>query len=308
MIDFLISIIIPVYNIEKHIGKCLDSLVAQTYSNIEIILVDDGSKDKSGSICQDWQKKDSRIKYFLKENGGPSSARNYGIEKSSGDYVAFVDGDDYVDPDYIESMLIKALDYRADLVISSCVHEGIVVGKEKQQELGKLSSSETGRLMLSAQIRGYLPCKLFARSILQGYRINEKIHILEDIEYILRILLSSSFYCYVSEKCMYHYVHRQGSQTTNELMDYTESYEELLKSFESFEKDEFLQFRIALTLINESYMLLRTSNNKQLIKRNKRKLREIGTNKLFTKDMKKKMFALNFPFIIRTIYKTKRFL
>ena len=114
----LISIIIPVYNAEKYLVKCLDSVVNQTYRNLEIILVDDGSTDKSPEICEEYAKKDNRIKLLHKENGGVSSARNAGLSMISGEYIAWVDSDDYVAPDYIEYMYILLSEYNAD--ISRC--------------------------------------------------------------------------------------------------------------------------------------------------------------------------------------------
>ena len=98
----LISIIIPVYNAERYLRQCLDSVVAQTYTNWECLLVDDGSKDGSGEICDEYAKKSSRFRVFHKENGGVSSARNTGIEESKGEWVYFCDADDYVYPKGIE--------------------------------------------------------------------------------------------------------------------------------------------------------------------------------------------------------------
>lgn len=96
----LISVIVPVYNIEKYINKCIDSIIRQTYKNIELILVDDGSTDNSGKLCDKLASQDTRIKVLHKQNGGVSSARNLGIEKSTGDYICFVDGDDWLEIDY----------------------------------------------------------------------------------------------------------------------------------------------------------------------------------------------------------------
>lgn len=99
-----VSIIVPVYNVEKYIEKCLKSLISQSYKNIEIILIDDGSKDNSGKICDTYKRKDSRIKVIHKENAGVSEARNIGIQKATGRYLCFVDADDFVMNDYIEYM------------------------------------------------------------------------------------------------------------------------------------------------------------------------------------------------------------
>ncbi|MCI9846281.1 glycosyltransferase family 2 protein [Flavobacterium pectinovorum] len=114
----LISIVVPMYNVEKYIAKCIDSIIGQSYRNIELILVDDGSPDNSGHIADDFSKKDDRIKVIHKENQGVSIARNLGIEKSIGEYIVFVDGDDYLDPDYVEYMLGIVEKTNADFVMS----------------------------------------------------------------------------------------------------------------------------------------------------------------------------------------------
>ena len=100
----LISVIIPVYKVEKYLSKCVESIINQTYKNLEIILVNDGSPDNCGEICDEYAKKDSRIKVIHKENGGLSDARNAGIEIASGQYIAFVDSDDYIASNMYERM------------------------------------------------------------------------------------------------------------------------------------------------------------------------------------------------------------
>ena len=99
-----ISIIVPVYNVEKYLKKCIDSIVNQTYKNLEIILVDDGATDRSGEICDELAKLDNRIKVYHKKNGGLSDARNYGVERATGSYVGFVDSDDYIDAEMYEKL------------------------------------------------------------------------------------------------------------------------------------------------------------------------------------------------------------
>ena len=114
----LISVVVPVYNVEKYLDRCITSIVEQTYENLEIILVDDGSPDNSGAICDNWAKKDSRIKVFHKENGGAGDTRNYGVEKATGEYIAFVDSDDVIAPNYFEILYSNLVKYNAD--ISCC--------------------------------------------------------------------------------------------------------------------------------------------------------------------------------------------
>lgn len=116
----LISIIIPAYGVEKYIEKCLDSVIEQTYKNLEIIVVDDGTKDRSGEIAEDYSRRDNRIVVFHKSNGGLSDARNYGIKHARGQYITCIDSDDYVDSDYVEYMYNIIQHYSAR--IAFCQH------------------------------------------------------------------------------------------------------------------------------------------------------------------------------------------
>ena len=115
----LISIIVPIYNVEQYIRNCIDSLLNQTHKNLEIILVDDGSPDNCGKICDEYAKKDSRIIVIHKENGGLSDARNYGIDKATGDYIGFVDPDDRIEKDMYEHLLDGIGEYDAE--IAACM-------------------------------------------------------------------------------------------------------------------------------------------------------------------------------------------
>lgn len=113
-----ISVIIPVYNVEKYLCACVNSVINQTYKNLEIILVDDGSTDSSGAICDEYALKDERIKVYHKSNGGLSSARNYGLDRMSGDYVFFLDSDDFISLQCLEKMLEVSIEQNADIVSS----------------------------------------------------------------------------------------------------------------------------------------------------------------------------------------------
>ncbi len=115
-----VSVIVPVFKVEAYLSKCVESLIGQVYSNLEIILVDDGSPDACPGICDDYAKRDSRIKVIHQKNGGLSDARNTGIRAAKGEYVSFVDSDDWVDPDYIDSLIKTSLDTSADIV--ECNH------------------------------------------------------------------------------------------------------------------------------------------------------------------------------------------
>ena len=114
-----ITVIVPVYNVENYLNKCLDSLINQTYKNLEIIVINDGSIDNSGEICQEYAQKDNRIVYIEKENGGQSEARNMGLDRMTGSYVAFVDSDDWVELDYVEILYKKITEYQADIAVGN---------------------------------------------------------------------------------------------------------------------------------------------------------------------------------------------
>ena len=117
--DDKITVIVPVYNVENYLRKCLDSIIAQTYKNIEIIVVNDGSTDASGQICQEYTQIDNRIVYIEKENGGLSEARNVGLDKMTGSYVTFIDSDDWAELDYVEILYKKIIEYQADISVGN---------------------------------------------------------------------------------------------------------------------------------------------------------------------------------------------
>ena len=117
----LVSIIVPVYQVKNYVGECVESLLRQTYTNLEILLVDDGSTDGSGAICDEYARGDNRIRVIHQENQGLSSARNTGLDQAKGEYVAFVDSDDAVRLDYIETLYDLADRYQADIAV--CAYE-----------------------------------------------------------------------------------------------------------------------------------------------------------------------------------------
>ena len=123
----LISIIVPVYNVERYLEKCVNSIINQTYKNLEIILVDDGATDSSGNMCDELAKSDNRIKVYHKENGGLSDARNYGVERATGDYIGFVDSDDYIDSEMYEK-LYEAIK-KENVDVAECSLKVIYPGK-----------------------------------------------------------------------------------------------------------------------------------------------------------------------------------
>ena len=181
--NYLISIIIPVYKVEKYLRQCLDSVVNQTYRNLEIILVDDGSPDSCGKICDEYAQKDARFKVLHKENGGVSDARNAALDIFKGDYLMFIDSDDWVEPDYCETALKSAVENKVNCVVFGV--NNIVDGKcefySKTDKEQVLSSEEIIRKALMDTFPYEYPWnKIYKREIFQNLRF-PKGYLYEDL-------------------------------------------------------------------------------------------------------------------------------
>ncbi|MCQ2577012.1 MAG: glycosyltransferase family 2 protein [Treponema sp.] len=204
-----ISVIIPVYKVEQFLEDCVKSLLSQTFTDFEIILVDDGSPDNSGALCDKYAASDSRIKVFHKENGGVSSARNKGIEIAEGEWICFVDSDDWVEPDYLEVMYQTALENKAD--VSVC---GFVGGKKTALKTFD-GTSACVSVFSQKGFGGYSPLKLIRSGILksgESVRYNENYRYLEDSEFFLRVFKKCSKVVWNNHP-LYHYRENTASVT-----------------------------------------------------------------------------------------------
>lgn len=212
-----VSIIVPVYNVDSYIRKCIDSILTQTYTDYELILVDDGSTDMSGDICEKYSVKDSRVKVIHKINGGQSSARNIGIDNAKGEYLSFIDADDYVSPIMIETLLNLIDNNNAD--ISECGY--ITVNKEIETvcDFGKDVEMGAGNYLIEKFINAdifYGVCtKLFKKSLFDNTRFpNGRIY--EDTWMTLYFCLSSLKYVRTQQP-LYYYFQRENSTLHSEL-------------------------------------------------------------------------------------------
>lgn len=220
--DQKISIIIPAYNIEGYLGVTLDSVLAQSYQNIEIIVVNDGSKDGTGAVIDSYAARHSRIKAIHKENGGVTSARLRGVAEATGEWIGFVDGDDYIEPEMYERLLENALSHSAD--ISHCGYQMVFPS-------GRIDYYyNTGRIVSQSNLQGCLDLltgdfvepglvnKLYRRSLFVGLTewMDPTIKINEDLlmNYYLFRHAESSVY---EDRCPYHYILRKGSAATSRL-------------------------------------------------------------------------------------------
>jgi glycosyltransferase involved in cell wall biosynthesis len=208
-----ISVIVPVYNVEKYLPKCIESILDQTYKNFELILIDDGSTDRSGEICDDYKTKDGRIVVLHKQNGGLSEARNHGIELAKSEYLTFVDSDDYMKLDFLEYLLALREKYSADLVIARniLIYENGKILKEKLDfDLKEGACSKKALYKYFLLNRGFA-----AHGKLYKKNIFDKIHypigsLYEDIAILHKIIESANVIVF-GEKKGYYYLQRKGS-------------------------------------------------------------------------------------------------
>lgn len=183
-----ISVIVPVYNAEKYLNRCIDSILAQTFTDFELLLINDGSKDKSGDICDEYAAKESRIRVFHKKNGGASSARNVGLNNAKGEYICFCDADDFVEANWLYCFSLNMSQY--DMVVSGfkIFKNNLLVEELKMPEL--IDKMQIIQNLEKKNITGYLWCKCFKKVIIDRYhiRFNEKYVIWEDLDFIYRYL------------------------------------------------------------------------------------------------------------------------
>jgi len=239
-----ISVIVPVYKVEQYLSKCIDSILAQTFTEFEILLIDDGSPDNSGTICDEYTEKDNRIRAFHTDNRGVSSARNLGLENAKGDFICFVDSDDWIDPLMFESLLVRTIDKKADLCV--CI-ESINDGIEPEDKL--ISRNESVNQLLAFNFPASIYLGLYSKAIIGETRLSEAIHYWEDYEFQLRILLKSNRILIVN-KLFYHYFQRSGSANHTDINDKVMSCMLIPKELECFKLNSGL---ITTRCIDNSY-------------------------------------------------------
>lgn len=217
-----ISVIVPIFNVESYLDKCIDSILNQTFIDFELLLINDGSTDASADICAKYAKVDNRIKFYNKENGGVSTARNYGLSKAVGEYVCFIDSDDYVDNEFLAALITKGKKYGVDIVV-----EGEI--KEYENKSIPFSFHETvirdnNFSDLFAKMNLQKRCspwgKLFKKDKIDktGLKFREDVHLGEDIIFVMDYLHMTNSVAFISDS-NYHYLQRQGSLTCR-LNDY----------------------------------------------------------------------------------------
>lgn len=220
----LISVIVPIYRVEKYLEQCIQSICNQTYRNLEIILVDDGSDDECSQICDRYAQRDERIKAIHKENGGLDSARKAGILAAAGKYVGYVDGDDWIEPEMYERLLEMIYTYEVEIVESGVIDSFAYAEKKRVPYLregcykGKDFIENVESKLLYAGVffehgvAPYLWSKLFVKDILMKYQLQEGMtNILHDDTMVSLPTIAESKKIYISHNCYYHYRVRSDS-------------------------------------------------------------------------------------------------
>lgn len=275
-----ISVIVPVYKVELYLRKCLDSIVNQTYRNLEIILVDDGSPDNCPAMCDEYAARDERIQVIHKENGGVSSARNAGLVAATGNWLGWVDSDDWIEPDMFEALLRGAQRYDADIAVCGRVeiypNQKVPRGWEADTILDR--EAAMGLLLKNDLMQNYLCDKLWKRELFQGLAFPEG-KTFEDVAMVYRVFERAEKVACIA-KCGYNYRQHGGSIIANisleNKMNYylaaKTRYEEMRGRWPQFERQLLSQCAVSAVGIWCAYY----DNPKETRQRVEPQLREIS--------------------------------
>ena len=248
----LVSIIVPIYKVEQYLERCIESIVNQTYKNIEIILVDDGSPDQCPKICDEWAKKDSRIKVVHKQNGGLSDARNAGLEIATGKYVVFIDSDDYIHLQFVEALYKTAQEQNADIV--SCEYEKVVDEKTENWTKEYLIQDIKAKQVSTdcwEETKIYAWNKLYAKELFDKIRFPYgKIH--EDVGVWWELMDKAKKICKVEHVLYFYYENPAGITNKPYTIVHMDLVDVLFGQYKKFksEKKEKLADRVLIECLN----------------------------------------------------------
>ena len=230
-----ISVIVPVYNVEAYLERCVESILQQTYAHFELILINDGSTDSSGQICDHLASQYENIKVYHIENAGVSNARNMGIQLATGSWVTFIDSDDFVTQDYLATLASAVEGLNVGFVIAPLHHikNGIVTDLPPHSGKTELwSTEETMKELLMTTRTSFFPvAKLFKRDLLADEKFNTNYHLAEDALFLTELLLKTRCSSVFIDKPVYYYDHREGSATTSvnqHVFDTIEVYQQII--------------------------------------------------------------------------------
>lgn len=230
-----ISVIVPVYNVETYLERCVESILKQTYTNFELILINDGSTDSSGNICDSLASKHENIRVYHIENAGVSNARNMGIQLAMGSWITFIDSDDLVTTDYLATLASAVEGENIGFVIAPLHHikNGIVTDLPSYSGRKELWSTEqTMKELLMTTRTSFFPvAKLYRKDLLTDRKFNTDYHLAEDALFLTELLLKTRCSSVFIDKPIYYYDHREGSATTSvtkHVFDTIEVYQKII--------------------------------------------------------------------------------
>ena len=291
-----ISIIVPVYNTEKYICRCIDSILAQTFSDLECILIDDGSSDNCPAICDDYAKKDNRIIVIHQENKGASAARNAGLDKAQGEWIGFVDSDDWCDPEMFGFLYENAIKHDAD--VSMCgVRKMIPYEKCINIKLGIFNGEEAILKMFTpGYFDGFSPNKLVKSKLIfqHNLRYDETIKYMEDILFFYKLFKNDLKIVYSSEQYYNYYAHHESVTSQYGFTDEARTAEIMFDRLISEEKNKKIKKKII-----QKKILFSSKKCRDYIMEN-----DYNNNYLYLKkDIKQNLNYLVFDFAVPVKYK-----
>lgn len=293
-----VSVVVPVYNAEKSLGECLDSILSQDYQNIEIVLIDDGSTDSSAELCASYQKKyGSKIKYFYQSNSGPAAARNQGIEKSSGKYIAFVDADDTVSPVMISTMVSKAEEHHTDMVVCAywLVEDGQTSECFYDLPEGLYQENQTKKVLFSVLEEGdhsippYSWVRLTRKSVFSDHNLQFQNGLIrsEDFHFWTKVHAQIERVYLLSSTPLYYYVQNRQSITHRYVKGYWDGvqfiYDDLKKTLSD---TQVIRDQLSMMLVRRSLISLNNAARCTSLRRAWSDIWAIVTNKRLNREIK----------------------
>ena len=263
MKEELISIIVPVYQVEEYLSQCIESIIRQTYKDIEIILVDDGSLDSSGDICDKFARTDNRIKVIHTKNGGVSKARNIGLKNACGKYICFIDSDDYVKEDYIERLFELCIENDSDISICGVIdiENGQVKNKSKAINTVYSSTQAIKEVFEEKNFYCVMWAKMFKKRLFEYYNFCEDTAVAEDLQIIYKIFDEASSIAINTKECLYYYRVREGSTQNSKFNKNHEKELEILEEAIVYLRDKHKEIlgSVVKKYVSVSYRLIKKS-------------------------------------------------
>ena len=272
----LVSIIIPVFNSEKTLKKCITSIINQTYKYLDIIIVNDGSNDKSDEICKEFQEKDKRINYIVQKNSGVSNARNNGLSKVKGDFITFIDSDDWVENDYIESLIKLLIDNDADVITSSAIDftdDKVLNTSEKVLKYEITTNKELmiKDLLEAKKYNSVCWGKIYRRNSVIGLKFDENLKIAEDLKFLISVFENCNKLVITNIR-KYHYYINIGSAIHSGFNDKwlgaINYCKDLIEKYKNTNLEIYAVKNYVVTNLNCLYMFKIDKKNKKILKNN----------------------------------------